>query len=104
MKLKVLSQMEAQVEQIRRVVNPSPDIVAVLTTAAKGAAEEMAANSITNLSSWVRGQFQNMKPSDVPARLQNLYNPYFSERNQTPVPRLWTTTVERLLNEAQRSA
>ena len=103
MKLKMLSQMEAQVEQIRRVVNPAPETVAILTTAAKGAAEEMAAGSINNLSSWVRQQFQNVKPSEVPGRLQNLQNPYFPERTQLPPPKLWTAAVDRLLTSEQRA-
>ena len=102
-KLKMLSQMEAQVEQIRRVVNPSPEVVAVLTTAAKGAAEEMAVGSIANFTQWLRGQVQNVKPSEVPGRLQSLYNPYFSERTQVAPPQLWTAAVERLLNSEQRT-
>jgi len=102
MKLKMLSVMVAQVEHIGRVVNPAPETVKVLTTAAKGAAEEMAAGSILNLSGWVRGQFMNVKPSDVPARLQNLFNPYFSERNLPAAPRMWTVAVDNLLNEEQR--
>ncbi len=103
MKLKMLSLMEARVEHIGRVSNPSPETVQVLTTAAKGAAEEMARNNINNLSGWVRGQFQTVKPADVPERLKNLYNPYFSERNQPEPPPLWTAAVERLLDEGQRS-
>ena len=102
MKLKMLSTMEAQLEHIRRVTNPAPETVLVLTTAAKGAAEEMAMGSINNLSSWLRGQFQTVKPADVPERLKNLYNPYFNERNQAPPPRLWTSAIERLLTEEQR--
>jgi len=104
MKLKMLSLMEAQVEHIGRVAGPSPETVQVLTTAAKGAAEEMALGNINNLSGWVRAQFQNLKPADVPERLKNLYNPYSSERHQPAPPPLWTTAVERLLDEAQRKA
>jgi hypothetical protein len=104
MKLKMLSLMEAQVEHIGRVTSPAPATVLVLTTAAKGAAEEMAMGSINNLSGWVRGQFQNVKPADVPERLKNLYNPYFSERNQPAPPQFWNAAVERLLNEEQRKS
>lgn len=103
MKLKMFSSMEALVEHISRVTVPSPETVGVLTTAAKGAAEEMAQNGINNLASWLRNQFQSVKPSDVPGRLENLYNPYFgNDRNQMVPPALWNTTVQRLLNEEQR--
>ena len=105
MKLKMLSIMEAQVEHIGRVTSPAPDKVKVLTTAAKGAAEEMAQANINNLSSWVRGQFQSVKPADTVARFQNLQNPWFSDRNQPPLPpALWTAAVERLLDESQRQS
>lgn len=102
MKQSMQSMMEARLENIVRTVNPSPEGVALLRTASKGAAEEMAFSSVNNLESWVRGQFQNLKPADVPARLQNLYNPYFSERQTLPDPVLWTRTVDRALTEAQR--
>jgi hypothetical protein len=104
MKEKMQAVMEGRVDSISRVASPAPEAVAVLNTAAKGAAEQMAQMSITNLASWVRGQFQNIKPADVPARLQNLYNPYFSERQAQADPERWTATVNRLLSEAQRKA
>lgn len=98
------SVMEAEVENIVRVAGPAPEAVAVLHTASKGAAEELTLNSTNNLESWVRGQFQNLKPEDVPGRLQNLYNPYFSERQMQAETELWTSTVERMLTEPQRDA
>ena len=104
MKKTVQGVMEAEVANIVRVANPAPEAVTVLHTAAKGAAEELTLNSVTNLESWVRGQFQNVKPEDVPARLQNLYNPYFSERQAQAEPEIWTASVERLLTEPQREA
>lgn len=104
MKLKMFSTMEAQVEHVTRVTSPDPALVTTLTTAAKGAAEEMAQSGIANLSSWLRGQFQNVKPSDVPGRLENLYTPYFSssDRNQPAFPAVWTGALQRLLSEEQR--
>lgn len=104
MKQRMQSIMESRVENIQRVASPSPETVAVLTTAAKGAAEEMAQGSIGNLTGWVRGQFQNVKPADVPARLQNLYNPYFNDRQAPVEPELWTASVERSLSDPQREA
>jgi hypothetical protein len=104
MKQKLLTVMEARVDSVTKVANPPPDAVAVLNTAAKGAAEQMAQASIINLTGYVRGQFQNVKPADVPARLQNLYNPYFSERQVQPDPERWTSAVNRLLTESQRKA
>jgi hypothetical protein len=104
MEQKMQSIMEAQVENIVRVANPPAEAVAVLNTAAKGAAEQMAENSIGNLANWVRNQFQNVKPADVPARLQNLSNPYFDERQRPQEPRVWSAAVQRHLTEQQREA
>jgi hypothetical protein len=104
MKQKMLSVMESRVDGIARVINPPPETVAVLNTAAKGAAEQMAQSSIANLTSWVRSQFQNIKPADLAVRVQNLYNPYFSERQAQADPERWTSTVNRLLSESQRKA
>jgi hypothetical protein len=101
MKQKVQAMMQSQVENIVRVSAPAEEAVTMLNTAAKGAAEEMAQGSIGNLTSWVRSQFQNLKPADVPARLQNLYNPYNNDRQVLPEPRLWTAAVERLLSGPQ---
>ena len=102
MKLKMFSTMEAQVDHVARVTKPSPETVGVLTTAAKGAAEEMAQNSIASLSNWLRTTFQSVKPSDMPSRLENLFTPYLDRNSQTPTPALWTSSVQRLLNEDQR--
>jgi len=104
MKLKMQAMMESQVENISRVSSPGPEAVTVLRTAAKGAAEEMAMGSINNLTSWVRSQFQSLKPADVPARLQSLNFPYFGERQASAEPKLWTAAVERLLTGPQREA
>ncbi len=102
MKQSIQGVMEAEVDSIVRIASPAPEAVAVLRTAAKGAAEEMSLASINNLTSWVRSQFQNIKPADVPARMQSLYNPYFSDRRQQPDAAVWTAAVERLLAQPQR--
>lgn len=93
--------MESRVEDVIRVTNPSEEGRALLRVAARGAAARMAENSGMNLQSWVRGQFNGVKPADVPKRLAGLSNPYFSDRSEKQENPIWTAAIDRALNAEQ---
>lgn len=103
-KQKMLAMMESRVENISRVAQPAAETVTVLRTAAKGAAEQLAFNSISPLEQWVRQQLQGLKPADIPARLRNFSLPNFAGGQAPGDPQVWTAAVNRLLTPQQREA
>lgn len=99
-----LMMMEAHVERVAGVAQLPEASMAALHTAAKGAAEQLARGTIANTNNWVRNQYQNVKPSEIVARLQRQSAPYFSEKPVTQLPRLWNVTLRRVLTDAQLQA
>lgn len=93
--------MESRVEDVIRVTNPSEEGRALLRVAARGAAARMAESAGMNLQSWVRGQFNGVKPADVPKRLAGLSNPYFSDRSEKQENPIWTAAIDRALTAEQ---
>ncbi len=98
------SMLEARIEIIQRICKPDDKALAILRTAAKGAVEQWASDTMRNLEGWVRGQFINIKPADVAARLNSLYNPYVNDRSQLVDPKVWTAAIDRVLTKEQRDA
>ncbi len=86
------ARMEALVAGIARIAQLEPEQVAVLSTAAKGAAQALAKDDIRNFESWARQNLQNVLPADLPERLKNHNLPNFSNQRSTAEPPILTST------------
>jgi len=99
-----LSQYEARVDGIARVNGLPPESIAVLMTAAKGAAERVSKNQIVAVDQNIHQQLQGVKPGDVAARLEGLSIGWSEDRQGLKDPPLWKATLERLLSAPQQEA
>lgn len=98
---RAFSRMEARVDDIARVVSLSPETVALLRTAGKGAAMQTTKDTVNNLDQYVVQQMKGVKPGDIPARLKALSMPRFQESRKQVEPRIWTAALQRLLTAPQ---
>jgi hypothetical protein len=98
---RAFSRMEARVDDIARVVSLSPETVALLRTAGKGAAMQTTKDTVNNLDQYVVQQMKGVKPGDIPARLKALSMPRFQESRKQVQPRIWTAALQRLLTAPQ---
>ena len=98
---RAFSRMEARVDDIARVVSLSPETVALLRTAGKGAAMQTTKDTVNNLDQYVVKQMKGVKPGDIPARLKALSMPRFQESRKQVQPRIWTAALQRLLTAPQ---
>lgn len=98
---RTFSRMEARVDDIARVVSLSPETVALLRTAGKGAAMQTTKDTVNNLDQYVVQQMKGVKPGDIPARLKALSMPRFQESRKQVQPRIWTAALQRLLTAPQ---
>ncbi len=97
-----VSQYEARVDSIARVNTLPPESIAVLMTAAKGAAERVSGNPIMNLDQNIRQQMQGVKPGEAAARLKALSTGWSENRQGVKDPPLWKATLERVLTAPQQ--
>ncbi len=98
---RAFGRMEARVDDIARVVSLSPETVALLRTAGKGAAMQTTKDTVNNLDQYVVQQMKGVKPGDIPARLKALSMPRFQESRKQVEPRIWTAALQRLLTAPQ---
>lgn len=98
---RAISRMDARVDDIARVVSLSPETVALLRTAGKGAAMQTIKDPVNNLDQYVVQQMKGVKPGDIPARLKALSMPRFQESRKKVEPRIWTAALQRLLTAPQ---
>ena len=98
---RAFSRMDARVDDIARVVSLSPETVALLRTAGKGAAMQTTKDPVNNLDQYVVQQMRAVKPGDIPARLKALSMPRFQEARKQVEPRIWTAALQRLLTAPQ---
>lgn len=98
------NQMEASAEMVIAATKPPLPVEVRIRTAAKGAAEEKAQEAISMMEQQVFSQLRNVKPADVPKRLQSLsFSSGYSRQNESE-PALWTSCLKRLLTESQQAA
>lgn len=94
--------MGAKVEQVTAVTGLDSEQVKRLTTAAKGAAQELAASNVSNLERRARSLVRSVEPAQVPERLKQ--NPPYLSGRQIDEPELWRRTLLRVLKPEQREA
>ena len=93
--------MEAKMDNIARSSDLSEKEIARLRTASKGAAEQLSHHLLTNVESWVNSNFRNCKPEDLPSRIKNMGNRYFSRNRNIVVPSIWQSAVRQTLSPEQ---
>ena len=99
-----LVKMEAKVDGVARIGKLDDKKMAILRTAGKGAAQELAKTEIANMEARARQQFLNVTPEDLPARLNQNRSSYYSNRGEISDPQIWVKTIARVLSEEQKKA
>jgi hypothetical protein len=99
-----ISQYEARVDGIARVIALPPESISVLMTAAKGAAERVSKNPILGVDQNIHQQMQGVKPDEAAARLEGLSTGWTEDRQGVKEPPLWKATLVRVLTAPQQEA
>ncbi|MGI9240521.1 MAG: hypothetical protein ACR2RV_06950, partial [Verrucomicrobiales bacterium] len=96
------AKMDALAAGVVRVGDLEPEKVALIRTAAKGAAQALAVNDIKNFESWARQNVGNVAPADLPARLKGSSMPRFSNPSKVVDPPIFASTIDRVLSADQK--
>jgi len=100
-----LKAMQLHVEEASRIGGLSPEAMAKLTTAAKGAVEMTMVTWRSNMDNWVRSQLMDATPANARPRLENMGSVYFGNQSAGPQDTpVWKSTVEDVLPEDKRKA
>jgi len=103
-RVRLLQGMQVKVEELERVVKPTPEVLANLQTAAKGAVERTLSNWRGEVERWVRQSVQGARPHDIQKRLMSMGS-YYGDRNLTPMDQaLWKSAIDHGLTAEQRAA
>ena len=103
-RVRLLQGMQVKVEDLERVAKPSPEVLASLETAAKGAVERSLSAWRGEVDRWVRQSVQGARPQEIQKRLMSMGS-YYGDRNLVPEDQsLWKSAIDHGLTAEQRKA